>query len=98
MVKLLDKETIHKEILEKIYEALDDKTIDLSSEMKLIGGGLAFDSLRLVSLCVELEDYAEYIGFEFNWTSEMAMSKSKSMFRSVGSLVDEFCAQWEQAQ
>jgi hypothetical protein len=42
-----------------------------------------------------LEDLAEDRGFEFDWTSETAMSKSHSMFRSVSALAEEFCNQSE---
>jgi hypothetical protein len=45
-------------------------------------------------LCLSLEEIAEE-GFEFDWTSKTAMSKSKSMFRSIESLAEEFLSQKE---
>jgi len=42
-----------------------------------------------------LEDRAVVLGFEFDWASETAMSQDRSMFRTVGSLQDEFKRQQE---
>jgi len=32
-------------------------------------------------------------GFSFDWTSEAMLSRSRSVFRNVGSLADEFVRQ-----
>ena len=42
-----------------------------------------------------IEDLADEHGFEFDWTSEATMSKSRSMFRSVAALAEEFASQSE---
>ena len=60
--------------------------------MSLIGSDSALDSMKLVGLCLTLEDKAGD-EFRFDWTSETAMSKSRSMFRSVHSLAEEFIKQ-----
>ena len=39
---------------------------------------------------------AEDLGFEFDWTSEKAMSTSRSMFKDAGSLAKEFLRQWKE--
>jgi hypothetical protein len=49
--------------------------------------------MKLVELCLELEDKAGDLDFEFDWTSEAAMSRSRSLFRTVASLAEEFHAQ-----
>ena len=36
---------------------------------------------------------ADEQGFEFDWTSEVAMSKSRSMFRNINALAEEFASQ-----
>ena len=51
--------------------------------------------MKLVEVCVALKDLADEHGFEFDWTSESAMSKSQSMFRSVATLAEEFSNQSE---
>ena len=67
----------------------------VTEEMKLIGGESLLDSMKLVEVCVALEDLAEKEGFEFDWTSADAMSKSRSMFRNVSALAKEFARQSE---
>ena len=70
-----------------------DDTRPLHAEMRLIGGEALLDSTKLVELCLELEEEAEKLGFEFDWTSSVALSKSQSMFRTIGSLAEEFLNQ-----
>ena len=81
-------------VISAITNALEDK-VNISEEMQLIGGESLLDSMKLVEVCLELEDLAEEYGFEFDWTSEATMSKSRSMFRSVTSLAEEFANQSE---
>lgn len=51
--------------------------------------------MKLVELCLALEDKAPDLGFEFDWTSDAAMSNSRSMFRTAGSLATEFINQMD---
>ena len=81
-------------VISTIYDALEGKT-EISEEMELIGGDPLLDSMKLVEVCLALEDLADEHGFEFDWTSEAAMSKSRSMFRSVAALAEEFANQSE---
>ena len=76
--------------LDVIRDYIKDKSIVVTDETSLIGDGSILDSMSLVELCLELEDVAEECGFDFDWTSEAAMSKSKSIFRTVGALSFEF--------
>ena len=77
-----------------ITNALEDK-VEVTENMQLIGGESLLDSMKLVEVCLELEDLADEHGFEFDWTSEAAMSKSRGMFRSVAALAEEFASQSE---
>jgi acyl carrier protein len=79
-------------VISEALEDLEDKA-EVSDEMQLIGGESLLDSMKLVEVCLALEDLADEHGFEFDWTSEAAMSKSRSMFRSVASLAEEFANQ-----
>ena len=83
-----------KIVKEAITTALDGKS-EVSDDMQLIGGKSLLDSMKLVEVCLTLEDLADELGFEFDWTSEAAMSKSRSMFRTVESLAEEFANQSE---
>ena len=77
----------------KIIEELFDEPIEVSAGTQLIGAEASVDSMKLVEICLALEDLGEQLGFEFDWTSDAAMSKSQSIFRDVGSLAEEFVSQ-----
>lgn len=83
-----------KIVMDAVKQILQNDN-DILEDMLLIGGDSQLDSMKLVELCLSLEDAAEVNGFEFNWTSEEAMSKSRSMFRSVKTLAEEFSKQSE---
>ena len=77
-----------------ITDALEIEA-EITEDMQLIGGDSLLDSMKLVEVCLALEDLADEHGFEFDWTSEAAMSKSRSMFRNVAALAKEFANQSE---
>jgi len=85
------------EVKDKIFKALanklGDSSITISDDTPLIGDGRVLDSMKLLELCLTLEDIASSLNFEFDWTSEEAMSKSRSIFRTAGALVNEFLSQ-----
>ena len=72
-----------------------ESNVEIVEDMQLIGGESLLDSMKLVEVCIALEDLADKHGFEFDWTSEAAMSKTRSMFRSVAALAEEFTNQSE---
>jgi acyl carrier protein len=89
------REEIRSMVHALISQLFDDKSLAVTDDTPLIGGESVLDSMRLVELCLMLEDRASEMGFEFDWTSEAAMSRSRSMFRTAGSLAIEFCNQME---
>lgn len=89
---------MEKQVFEKISVLLEDEDTVILTDTQLLGEGSLLDSMRLVELCLSLEDFAEELGFEFDWTSEAALSKSRSMFRTAGALAAEFKAQMEAQQ
>ena len=84
---------IRRTVFQIILDGIEDKTIQVTDNTPLIGDGSVLDSMKLVELCLTLEDFAEEKGFEFDWTSDQAMSRSRSMFRTAGSLASEFIDQ-----
>ena len=86
---------VKEEVFNVIKVLLDDKSQIVNNDTPLIGGESLLDSMKLVELCLELEDKATDLGFEFDWTSDTAMSRSRSMFRTAGSLAAEFINQME---
>ena len=91
----MDKASIQKKIINLIEGLLEGNTEEITGDMQLVGGNAMLDSMKLVEVCLELEDLAEEHGFEFDWTSETAMSKSRGMFRTIDALTDEFVSQME---
>jgi hypothetical protein len=87
-------EIILKEI-ETIFieDDVDFDKSDLTKDTRLIGGKSQLDSMLLVALCLRLEEISEDEGFEFDWTSENAMSKSTSFLRNVTTLAEEYLLQ-----
>lgn len=81
-------------VILKITEILGGE-IQIFEDTNLVGSNSILDSMKLVEVCLALEDLADEHGFEFDWTSETAMSKSRSMFRSVAALAEEFANQSE---
>jgi acyl carrier protein len=79
-----------KEVLSNRPQYID---VDITDELALIGDNSSLDSMSLVELCLALEDAAIDLGKEFDWRSATAMSRSRSMFRSVGTLREEFARQ-----
>lgn len=87
--------TAKNEVFTAISALLEDKSIVVTEDLPLIGSDSVLDSMKLVELCLALEDKASDLGFEFDWTSDAAMSKSRSMFRTAGALAAEFLSQME---
>ena len=86
---------IRHAVFQIILDGIEDKTIQVTDNTPLIGDGSVLDSMKLVELCLTLEDFAEEKGFEFDWTSDKAMSRSRSMLRTAGSLASEFTNQMD---
>jgi acyl carrier protein len=88
-------QSVKSEVFSEISKLLEKKSLTVADDMPLIGGESVLDSMKLVELCLALEDKAADMGFEFDWTSDAAMSRSRSMFRTAGSLAAEFISQME---
>jgi acyl carrier protein len=89
----MNNQEVQQEIFGVLKTLTHDESIVINENTALIGENSILDSMTLVELCVTLEDIAAEKGFEFDWTSDAAMSRSRSMFRTAGSLVNEFVAQ-----
>lgn len=77
-----------------ILNKLLDKEILFEEESEIMDYP-EIDSMILVQLCIALEDIANKEGFNFDWTSEKAMSKLNSIFKSPKTLAREFNRQKE---
>jgi len=71
-----------------LSEELEEK-VELSMDSKLFGGDGPLDSMALVNLVVDLEEYIEeYFGKTVTLADEKAMSRRTSPFSRVKSLID----------
>ncbi len=93
MTQPAQKATLRHAVFSAIAKLAQGATDPITDTTPLIGDGSVLDSMRLVELCLSLEDLAGEHGFEFDWTSEAAMSRSRSIFRTAGALADEFVRQ-----
>ena len=76
-----------KMIIESVKEINEDIiNLELNEKTPLFGDNAILDSMKLVELCLSLEDKADELDFEFNWTSDSAMSNSRSIFRNIETL------------
>lgn len=89
---------LQRKVYDTIASLLENKSIQVTDDMPLIGDDSLLDSMRLVELCLGLEDIAAANGFDFDWTSAAAMSRSRGMFRTAGALADEFSRQSQNAR
>ena len=78
-----------KELIKIIKEVIQED-IKLEEETPLIGGESSIDSMNLVQICIALEDKSRDDNFEFDWTSEKAMSELNSIFRNPRTLAEEY--------
>ena len=84
-----------KEIIISAISGVVKNKIEIEEDTHLIGNDSILDSMLLVEVCLALEDVAEKHGFEFDWTSDSTLSKSRGMFRNVLELSKEFANQSE---
>ena len=68
----------------------NDLNIEISETSSFIGGESSLDSMTLVQFCIALEEKSNQMNFDFDWTSEKAMSEMNSIFRSPKTICDEF--------
>jgi len=92
----MNKSALASNIVNFVNEYLMEQGIEntIEGSSTLIGSDSLIDSMGLVELCVFLEDICLDQDFDFDWTSESAMSKSRSMFRSAESLAEEVLEQY----
>ena len=89
-----------EDIMQIIFEVTDQdaEKITLNPETSLVGPDSLIDSMGLVQLCLALEEKGSDLGFDFDWTSEKAISSMNSIFKSPRSLSNEFNRQLIEAK
>jgi acyl carrier protein len=89
------EEEIRKQIINIVSSKIKSSKDQVTEATALIGEGSEMDSMKLIELCLDLEDMATKLNFEFDWTSEKAMSKLGSVFMNVETISIEFIKQYK---
>ena len=76
------------ELVNIIDSLVGDKGIIIDEKTNLMSSGI--DSMNLVQICLALEEKSNNDGFDFDWTSEKAMSSMNSIFKTPLSLTEEY--------
>ena len=97
-MQMPDLQDLKEHFMALVAEIVNVESSALSIETPLMSGNNPVDSVTLVEICVRLEDLAADLGFDFDWMSENAMSRSRSVFHTFGTLFDEFSRQMNQSE
>ncbi len=88
------KDDVQNFISEEVSALIGPSEAKIDADTPLIGHNRVLDSADLVVLLLAVEDYArEQLGFDWDWTSDSAMSEARSVLRSIGSLADHLVNQ-----
>lgn len=83
----MDLESIRNRVRGKLAEVSGLELSQVNDETRLIGSNAVVESQGLVELLLAMEDFAEdELATSFDWSSDSAMSRSRSLFRTVGTL------------
>jgi acyl carrier protein len=76
-------------LIEEFLKEEFEETIELTIDSRLFGGGGPLDSMALVNLILEIEEFVEdELGKTITLADEKAMSRRTSPFAKVSYLID----------
>ena len=84
----MEKKEATKIVIDAVKEYIDDESVEIKESSVLLGNNAVVDSIGLVNLIVDIESALSEKDIEITLTSEDAMSRRKSPFRSVETLSD----------
>lgn len=80
-------EEVERFIINELAAITGASVETINADTVLIGQNRVVDSADLVVLLLAVEEFAqERLSFDWNWTSDSAMSEARSVLRNVGSL------------
>ena len=83
------KEDIEKLIVKQLSLICKEPQSNFSINTQLVGENRSIKSVQLVELLLKMEEYVEEnFDSEFNWSDNSAMSETRSVLRTVGSLAE----------
>ncbi|MEN8121825.1 MAG: hypothetical protein ABFS35_15850 [Bacteroidota bacterium] len=84
----MEKNEAKEIVINAVKEYIDDESVQINESAILLGNDAVVDSIGLVNLIVDIESALAEKDIEITLTSEDAMSRRKSPFRSVETLSD----------
>lgn len=84
----MNKQETTQIVINAVKEYIDDANTEINENTILLGNNAVVDSIGLVNLIVDIESALSEKDFEITLTSEDAMSRRKSPFRSVDTISD----------
>jgi acyl carrier protein len=95
----MERERIEEVIITSFNDYLEMQDIEgeVDSETILFGSESTLDSMGLVSVVVDIESYFQGQGHRISLSSERAMSRKSSPFRTVTTLTDFILELMEEA-
>ena len=86
---MLSKGDVEKFIIKELSIICKEPEGSYSSKTQLVGEKRSIKSMQLVEILLKMEDYVEEnFNSEFNWADNSAMSETRSVLRTVGSLAE----------
>jgi hypothetical protein len=83
------KDDIEKFIVKQLCLICKEPQTNFSTNTQLVGEKRSIKSVQLVELLLKMEEYVEEkFNNEFNWAENSAMSETRSVLRTVGSLAE----------
>ncbi len=86
----MERKKIEEVVITAFHEYFETQDIQgtVDADTVLFGGEAALDSMGLVNVVIDIESFFHAEGHNISLTSERAMSRRSSPFRTVSTLVD----------
>ena len=86
----MEKKKIEEVVITAVHDYFETQDIQdkVDTDTVLFGGEAALDSMGLVNVVIDIESFFHAEGYNISLTSERAMSRRSSPFRTVSTLVD----------
>lgn len=83
-------ENIKELIIKSVDDYLESESIEavVTTDTVLFGAESTLDSIGLVNIIIDIESKLANLGYRISLTSDSAMSRRRSPFRTVGTLAD----------
>ena len=86
---MITESDIEKFLVKELSLICKEPENSFSTDTQLVGEHRSIKSVQLVELLLKIEEYVEEnFNNEFNWADNSAMSETRSVLRTIGSLAE----------